>query len=105
MHRIWWFLVTCLVLLPFCAAVFLGYLAWQKMAPRTRTAGVLLLVPHFLLIASIAVSLACGHPLQGSSCFNTQFFCAVLVVFILPVPALVGTLVALGMFYGARSGS
>jgi len=64
--------------------------------------GVLLLSPHFLVMVCIVVSLRCGHPAQGSPCFNTQFICAVLMVFILPVPALVGTVAALIIFRRPR---
>ena len=86
------------IVLAFCGVVYAACRSWRKMAARKRIAGLLLLVPHFLLVVCIIVSLLCGHPPQGSQCFNTQFFCAVLVVFILPVPALAGTLLALLMF-------
>jgi len=71
------------------------------MGPGKRIAGVLLLAPHCLLIVCVGASLLCGHPAQGSRCFNTQFFTGVLMVFFLPLPALAGTLVALTMFAGA----
>jgi len=97
-------LVLCLIVLSFCGVVYAARLSWRKMGLTKRIAGVLLLAPHFMFIACIVVSLLCGHPPQGSRGFNTQFFCAVLIVFILPVPALAGTLVALGMFIYARRG-
>ena len=93
MHRIW-LLLPCVIVLVFCGVVYVACLAWRKMGLRKRIASLLLLAPHFLLIVCIVVSLLCGHPPQGSRCFNTQFFCAVLMVFILPLPALLGTLLA-----------
>jgi hypothetical protein len=72
------------------------------MSAGKRIMGVLLLAPHFLLVVCIVVSLLCGHPPQGSRCFNTQFVCAVLIVFILPVPALAGTVTAFVIFRRAR---
>jgi hypothetical protein len=99
-----WFSLLCVIVLAFCGAVYVAYLAWRKMGPRRRIAGVLLLVPRFLLVACLLVSLACGHPPQGSPAFNTQSLSDVLVVLILPLPTLVGTLVALGMFMSTRFG-
>jgi len=71
------------------------------MGLKKRILGFLLLVPHFLFIACLALSLSCGHPAQGSACFNTQFFCGVLILFILPLPALIGTAAALSIFLKA----
>jgi hypothetical protein len=102
MRSIWFPLIFGLIVLAFCGVVYAGYRSWRKMSAGKRIAGVLLLSPHFLLVVCIVVSLLCGHPPQGSPCFNRQFVCAVLVVFILPVPALVGTITALIMFRGAR---
>lgn len=93
--------VFCLIVLVFGWVVYVGCRAWGKMGWGKRIGGALLLVPHFLFITCILMSLSCGHPAQGSACFNTQFICAVLVVFILPLPALVGTLVAVWMFRSA----
>ncbi len=101
MRTIW--LVLCLIVLTFCGVVYAACRSWRKMGAGKRTAGVLLLSPHFLLIVAIVVSLLCGHPPQGSRCFNTQFLCGVLIVFILPVPALVGTITAFIMFKLART--
>jgi hypothetical protein len=100
MRSIWTLL--CLIILAFCGVVYAAYLSWRKMGAGKRIMGVLLLSPHFLLVVCVVVSLLCGHPPQGSRCFNTQFLCAVLVVFILPLPALVGTLTAFVMFKRAR---
>ena len=95
MHGIWP-LLLCVVVLVFFGVVFFACVSWPKMAPKKRIASLLLLAPDFLTIVCIVVSASCGHPPQGSRCFNTQFLCGVLLVFILPLPALVGTLVALG---------
>jgi len=101
MQRLW-LLLPCVVVLVFCGVVYLGCLAWRKMGLRKRIATLLLLAPHFLLIMCIVVSQLCGHPPQGSRCFNTQFVCAVLLLFILPLPALLGTLLAFVIFQRAR---
>jgi hypothetical protein len=101
MQRIW-LLLPCVIVLVFCGAVLLACLAWRKMGLKKRIASLLLLAPHFLLIVCIVVSQLCGHPPQGSRCFNTQFVCAVLLVFILPLPALVGTLLAVVILKRAR---
>jgi hypothetical protein len=102
MHGIW-LLLFCVVVLAFFGFVYAAYQAWPKMAPKKRMGSLLLLAPDFLIVVCIVVSARCGHPPQGSRCFNTQFLCAVLMVFILPLPALLGTLVALGIFIRARS--
>jgi hypothetical protein len=102
MHRIWLPLL-CVVALAFCGVVYFAYASWAKMRPKKRIASLLLLAPDFLIVVCIVVSALCGHPPQGSRCFNTQFLCGVLLVFFLPLPALVGTLLALGMFIRARS--
>jgi hypothetical protein len=91
-------LLLCVIVLAFCGVVYVAYRSWRKMGPKKRIAGLFLLVPHFLLVVCIVVSLLCGHPPQGSPCFNTQFLCGVLLVFILPLPALAGTVLALIMF-------
>jgi len=103
MQRIW-LILPCAVVLVFCGAVYVACMAWRKMGVGKRIASVLLLAPHFLLIVCVVVSLLCGHPPQGSRGFNTQFVCAVLMVFILPLPALVGTLVAFVILNRARRG-
>jgi hypothetical protein len=95
-------LLLCLIILVLCVVAYAVCRSWRKMSAGKRILGVLLLAPHFLLVVCIVVSLLCGHPPQGSRCFNTQFVCAVLIVFILPVPALVGTVTAFVMFRRAR---
>jgi hypothetical protein len=97
-------LLLFFLVLTFCGVVCVGFLSWRKMAPWKRVTGLLLLAPHFLLVVCMVVSLLCGHPPQGSPRFNTQFVCAVLMLFILPLPALAGTLAALVMFISTRTG-
>ena len=94
--------LLCLIVLAFGGVVYAGYLSWRKMGAGKRILGVLLLSPHFLVVVCIVVSLLCGHPPQGSPCFNRQFVCAVLFMFILPLPAFVGTITALIIFRTAR---
>jgi hypothetical protein len=91
-------LLLCVIVLAWCGVVYAGFRSWRKMSVGKRIAGVLLLSPHFLFIVCLVVSLLCGHPPQGSPCFNTQFVCGVLLVFFLPLPALAGTITALVMF-------
>jgi hypothetical protein len=104
MHGTWLLLLGVVVLALF-GFVYLAIRSWPKMSPKKRIASLLLLAPDFLIVVCIVVSASCGHPPQGSSCFNTQFLCGVLIVFILPLPALLGTLVALGMFIHVRFAS
>ena len=103
MHSIWLpVLLLCLIVLPLCGAVYTVCRSWRRISPGKRIIAALLLSPHFLFLVCIVVSVLCGHPPQGSPCFNRQFICAVLMVFILPVPALAGTITALIMFRRAR---
>ena len=104
MHRIG-LLLLCGIVLTFCAVIYVAYRAWRKISRGKRIASILLLTPHFLLIVCILTSLAYGHPPSGSPAFNTQFVCGVLIVFFLPLPALVGTLAGLALLTLDRSGS
>jgi hypothetical protein len=101
MHWVLWLSLAVIILL-FCWAVFVGCRAWRNIGIKKRIAGVLLLAPHLLLIVCLIVCVAltqsCGVAAQGSRCFNAQFAYGVLTLFILPVPALVGTSVALIVF-------
>jgi hypothetical protein len=99
-----WMILLAVIVLAFFVAVYFGSRSWGKMTPGKRIASLLLLAPHFLLLACIVVSLLSGHPAQGSAAFNRQFACAVLVLFILPLPAFVGTVSALVMFRRAHLG-
>jgi hypothetical protein len=84
--------------LAFCGIVYAGFRAWSRIGTRRRVASFLLLIPHLLIIVCAVWSMLCGHPATGSDCYNTQFVCGVLMVFILPVPALGGSLAALAIF-------
>jgi hypothetical protein len=90
------------VVVPFCWAVHAACRSWRTMGLKKRIAGLVLLAPHFMLIVVLAISLLlslrCGVAPPGSRCFNAQFGYDVLVVFILPVPAIVGTVIALRLF-------
>jgi hypothetical protein len=97
-------LLLCVIVLTFCGVVYAGCRSWRKMSAGKRIGGVLLLSPHLLLIVCIVVLLVCGKAPQGSRCFNDQFASGVLALFILPLPTLVGTSVALSMFRRARRG-
>jgi hypothetical protein len=102
MYRIW-LLALAAIVVTFCIAAYLASRSWQRLGTGKRILGLSLLAPHFLIIVCIVVSLFCGHPPQGSARFNTQFMCGILALFILPLPALAGTIAALTMFIGARS--
>jgi hypothetical protein len=97
MERVW-LLLLYLVVLSFCGVVYAACRSWRKMGPRKRIVSVLLLAPHFLLTVCIVMALRYGQAPPGSHSFNSQFVRAVLIVFILPVPAFVGTLAALIVF-------
>jgi hypothetical protein len=97
-------LVLLVIVLAFCGVVCAACLAWPKMRPGKRVLGSLLLVPHFLLLLCIPFSLFGGSGPMGSSAWNAAFSADVLVVFILPLPALAGTMAALVIFRNARIG-
>jgi hypothetical protein len=97
-------LLLCVIVLAFCGVVYTGCRSWRKMSAGKRMVGVLLLSPHFLLIVCMVVLLLCGRAPLGSRCFNDQFACGVFALFILPLPTLVGTSVALSLFRRARRG-
>jgi hypothetical protein len=97
-------LVLLVVVLAFCAVVYAACLAWPKMRPGKRVGGALLLVPHFLLVLCIPLALRGGSAPMGSSGWNEAFFADVLVLFILPLPALAGTVAAFVIFRNARTG-
>ncbi len=98
----WLILLFCAVVLTFLGMVALAIRSWPRISNGRRIGGTLALIPHLLLIVCVVVSVSYGHPRQGSPGFNTQFACDVLIVFILPVPALVGTLTAFALLLGGR---
>jgi hypothetical protein len=97
----YWFpmLALGLIVLAFCWALYVAYRSWRTLGLKRRIVGLLLLTPHLILIGcvlwSLSLSLSCGRAPQGSSCFNAQFASGVFMVFILPVPAVIGTGLAL----------
>jgi hypothetical protein len=97
-------LVLLVIILAFCGVVYAACLAWPKMRRGKRFWGSLLLIPHFLLLLCIPFSLHGGSAPMGSSAWNAAFFADVLVLFILPLPALAGTVVAFVIFRNARIG-
>ena len=97
-------LVLLVIVLAFCRAVYAACLAWPKMRPGKRVLGFLLLIPHFLLVLYMPFSFSGGSAPMGSSGWNEAFFADVLVLFILPLPALAGTIAALVIFRNARIG-
>jgi hypothetical protein len=97
-------LVLLVIVLVFCWVVYAACLAWPKMRPGKRVLGSLLLIPHFLLVLCLPFSLFGGSAPMGSAGWNAAFFADVLVVFILPLPALAGTVAALVIFRNARVG-
>jgi hypothetical protein len=50
-----------------------------------------------LFILSVLSSLACDNS-HTQACYNVQFSSGVLIVFILPLPAIVGTILAIAIF-------
>jgi len=103
MQLLFWLLLGVIVL-SFCGVFYFACSAWRTTSPGRRIAGALLLTPHFLLVVCIVVSLICGKGAQGSRCYNAAFLSDALMVFILPLPALAGTLVALSIFKRTRTG-
>jgi hypothetical protein len=97
-------LVLLVIILAFCGVVYAACLAWPKMRRGKRVWGSLLLIPHFLLLLCIPFSLHGGSAPMGSSSWSAAFFADVLVLFILPLPALAGTVVAFVIFRNARIG-
>jgi hypothetical protein len=90
------------VVLAFCALIYVAVRSWRKIGIGRRIAGLLLLVPHFLLLVCMAISLRVGNAPQGSPRFNEGFAADVYMMFILPVPALLGSIVALVVFLPSR---
>lgn len=97
----YWFPVLALglIVLAFCWAVYVVCRSWRRISPKRRIISLLLLTPHLILIGctllSLSLSLSCGPAPQGSPCFNMQFASGVFMLFILPVPTVIGTGLAL----------
>ena len=90
------------VVLAFGALVYLAARAWPRIGTGKRIAGLLLMVPHLLLVVCIPFALRAGHAPQGSQRFNEGFAADVFMVFLLPIPAFVGSLSALFVFLLGR---
>jgi hypothetical protein len=90
------------IVLVLILALLLAYRSWGKLKPGKRIFAILLLAPHLLLILCFAANLSCGTMAVGSVCYNRQFLSAVFAVFILPLPTLVGTAAAFGIFLTAK---
>lgn len=95
-----WIVVSIMsaVVLAFCAMLYVAARSWRKIGRGRRIAGTLLLVPHALLVVCMAVGLRAGNAPQGSARFNQGFAADVFMVFILPVPTLLGSMAALFVF-------
>ena len=90
------------IALAFCALLYLAARSWRKIATWKWITGLVLLVPHFLLLWCIEVSLRNGNAPQGSARWNEAFGADVYMMFILPVPALLGSLGSFLMFRFSR---
>jgi hypothetical protein len=95
-------LVVGVVVLAFCALLYIAARSWRKIGRGRWITGLLLLMPHFLLLWCIAVSLRGGNEPQGSARWNEAFGADVYMMFILPVPALLGSIAALLVFLLSR---
>jgi hypothetical protein len=94
-----------IVALAFCALLYLAARSWRKIGIGRRISGLLLLVPHFLLLVCIPFALEGGNAPQGSPRFNEAFAADVYMIFILPVPALLGSIASVLVFSLFRSGN
>ena len=89
------------IVLVFILALFLAYRSWGKLKPSKRIFALVLLAPHFLLIFCFAANISCGSGGVGSICYTRQFVSGIIAFLILPLPTLVGTASALGIFLTA----
>ena len=94
--------VAGVVVLAFCALLYVAARSWRKIGTGRWIAGLFLLVPHFLLLWCMAVSLRVGNAPQGSARWNEAFGADVYMLFILPVPAILGSIAALLLFLLSR---
>jgi 4-amino-4-deoxy-L-arabinose transferase-like glycosyltransferase len=94
--------VAGVIALAFCALLYLAARSWRKIATWKWMTGLLLLIPHFLLLWFFAVSLLNGNAPRGSDGWNAAFAANAYIVFILPVPVLLGSIGALLVFRLSR---
>jgi hypothetical protein len=90
------------VVLAFCALLYVAARSWRRIGTGRRIAGLLLLIPHLLLLVCIPFALQGGNAPQGSPRFNQAFAADVYMMFTLPVPALLGSIAALLVFLLSR---
>jgi len=90
------------VVLALCALLYVAARSWRKIATGRWITGLLLLIPHFLLLVCIPFALQGGNAPQGSPPFNEAFAADVYMMFILPVPALLGSIASLLVFFLSR---
>jgi hypothetical protein len=93
--------VLVAIVLVFIFAGCMAYRSWSKLRPGKRALAIMLLVPHFLLILCFMANLSCGNGAVGSACYTRQFVSSILAVFFLPIPSLIGTAAAIGIFLTA----
>jgi hypothetical protein len=91
-------LIVAFAVVAFIWVLVIGIRAWQSPRWRNRISGILFLLPNALLIASIIPYAACGRAGEDSPCFLVPVLSVIFVDFILPLPALLGTLLALRGF-------
>jgi hypothetical protein len=94
--------VAGVIVLAFCALLYVAARSWRKIGTGRWIAGLLLLIPHFLLLLCIPFALQGGNAPQGSHHFNQAFAADVYMMFLLPVPALLGSIAALLVFLLSR---
>jgi hypothetical protein len=95
--------VIGVIVLAFCALLYVAARSWRKIGTGRWIAGLVLLIPHFLLLVCIPFALQGGNAPQGSPRFNQAFAADVYMMFLLPVPALLGSIASLLVFSLSRS--
>jgi hypothetical protein len=90
------------VVLALCALLYVAARSWRKIATGRWITGLLLLIPHFLLLVCIPFALQARNAPQGSPRFNQAFAADVYIMFLLPVPALLSSMAALLVFLLSR---
>ncbi len=87
--------VIGVIVLAFCVLLYVAARSWRKIGTGRWIAGLVLLIPHFLLLVCIPFALQGGNAPQGSPRFNQAFAADVYMMFLLPVPALLGSIASL----------
>lgn len=94
--------VIGVVVFAFCALLLVAARSWPKIRPRNRIVGLLLLLPHFLLLVCLALALRDNGAPQGSARWNEGFGASIYAMFLLPIPALLGSIGSLLVFLLSR---